>query len=219
MKRELLVKKLMETTITFENVKKILISELDDRVVYIGELENLKLHDVSYYIGEKLNQVDNLSETEYCDIYNHIFGYFCDNAYVDFIDIEKGNNTKRKYLGNTSSFYIDTNYYDGVINYYYASDFRSEYDIEKKKLMLLDEFLYSVLNTDEVYIEEEFMNEQDFNYMISEFEDFLDTVELIYDTYEYIRVFKENQLNILKDWYENFYKEEYGDILNGETEE
>ena len=118
-----------------------------------------------------------------------------------------------------SLFYIDTNYYDGVINYYYASDFRSEYDIEKKKSMLLDEFLYSILNTDEVYIEEEFMNEQDFNYMINEFKDFLDTIEEIYDTYEYIRVFKENQLNILKDWYENFYKEEYGDILNGKTEE
>ena len=85
--------------------------------------------------------------------------------------------------------------------------------------MLLDEFLYSVLNTDEVYIEEEFMNEQDFNYMINHFKDFLDTIEEIYDTYEYIRVFKENQLNILKDWYENFYKEEYGDILNGKTEE
>ena len=123
-------------------------------------------------------------------------------------------------MGKTSSFYIDTNYYDGgVINYYYASDFRSEYDIEKKKSMLLDEFLYSILNTDEVYIEEEFMNEQDFNYMINEFKDFLDTIEEIYDTYEYIRVFKENQLNILKDWYENFYKEEYGDILNGKTEE
>ena len=37
MKKELLVKKLMDTTITFESVKKILISELDDRVEYIGQ--------------------------------------------------------------------------------------------------------------------------------------------------------------------------------------
>ena len=219
MKKELLVKKLMDTTITFESVKKILISELDDRVVYIGALENLKLHDVSYYIGEKLNQIDNLSQSEFYENYSRIFDLFCESSYDIFEDREEEHNTKRKYLGNTSSFYIDTNYYDGVINYYYASDFRIEYDIEKKKSILLDEFLYSILNTDEVYIEEEFMNEQDFNYMINEFKDFLDTIEEIYDTYEYIRVFKENQLNILKDWYENFYKEEYGDILNGKTEE
>ena len=220
MNKELLVKKLMDTTITFESVKKILISELDDRVEYIGQLENLKLYDVSYYIGEKLNQIDNLSQSEFYENYCHIFELFCEDSYNIFEDREEKHNTKREYLGKTSSFYIDTNYYDGgVINYYYASDFRSEYDIEKKKSMLLDEFLYSVLNTDEVYIEEEFMNEQDFNYMINEFKDFLDTIEEIYDTYEYIRVFKENQLNILKDWYENFYKEEYGDILNGKTEE
>ena len=219
MKKELLVKKLMETTITFESVKKILVSELDDRVEYIGKLEDLKLYDVSYYICKKLDEINDLTQLEYYNIYSHIFDLFCENSYNIFEDREEEHNTKREYLGKTSSFYIDTNYYDGVINYYYASDFRSEYDIEKKKSMLLDEFLYSVLNTDEVYIEEEFMNEQDFNYMINEFKDFLDTIEEIYDTYEYIRVFKENQLNILKDWYENFYKEEYGDILNGKTEE
>ena len=218
MKKELLVKKLMETTITFENVKKILISELDDRVVYIGALENLKLHDVGYYICKKLDKIDNLTQSEYYNIYSRIFDLFCESSYNIFEDREEEHNTKRKYLGNTSSFYIDTNYYDGVINYYYASDFRSEYDIEKKKLMLLDEFLYSVLNTDEVYIEEEFMNEQDFNYMISEFEDFLNTIEEIYGCYEYIRDFKENQIDIFKDWYEDFYKDCYGDILNGEIE-
>lgn len=218
MKKELLVKKLMETTITFESVKEVLIGELDDRVEYIGELENLKLHDVSYYIGEKLNQIDDLSQSEFYDIYSHIFELFCEVNYNLFEDIEEGNNTKRKYLGRTSSFYIDTNYYDGIINYYYASDFRSEYDTEKKKSMLLDEFLYSVLNTDEEYIEEEYMNEQDFNYMISEYEDFLDSIELIYATYEYIRDFKENQVSIFEDWYNDFYKEEYGDILNGEEE-
>ena len=73
MKKELLVKKLMDTTITFESVKEILVSELDNRVEVIGELENLKLYDVSYYIGEKLNQIEDLSQSEYRDIYSHIF--------------------------------------------------------------------------------------------------------------------------------------------------
>ena len=219
MKKDLLVKKLMDNTVTFENVKKILISELkDDRVECIGQLENLKLHDVSYYICEKLDKIDDLTQSEYCDIYSHIFNLFCEDNYNAFINYEEENNTKRKYLGHTSRFYIDTDYYDGIINYYYASDFRSEYDIEKKKSMLLDEFLYSVLNTDEVYIEEEFMNEQDFNYMINEYKDFLDTIEEIYDVYEYIKDFKENQVQYFEDWYENFYKEVYGDLLNGEIE-
>lgn len=217
MKKELL-KKLMETTVTFEGVKEILVGELDDRVEVIGGLENLKLHEVSYYIGEKLNQVDNLSEAEFCDIYSHIFETFCDNAYIDFMETEKGNDTKREYLGRTSSFYIDTNCYDGIIDYYYASDFRNEYDIEKKKSMVLDEFLYSILNTDEEYIKEEYINERDFNYMVDEYEDFLDSLESIYATYECIRDFKKNQVNIFEDWYEGFYKEAYGDILNGEIE-
>lgn len=218
MKKDLLVKKLMDNTVTFENVKKILISELDDRVEYIGALEDLKLHDVSYYIGEKLDKIDDLTIEDFQYIYDNVFELFCEDNYNDFINHEEENNTERKYLGHTSSFYIDTNCYDGIINYYYPSDFRSEYDIENKKSMLLDEFLYSVLNTDEVYIEEEFMNEQDFNYMINEYEDFLDTIEEIYNTYEYIKDFKENQVQYFEDWYENFYKEVYGDLLNGEIE-
>ena len=88
MKKELLVKKLMDTTITFESVKKILISELDDRVVYIGALENLKLHDVSYYIGEKLNQIDDLSQSEFYENYSRIFDLFCESSYDIFEDRE-----------------------------------------------------------------------------------------------------------------------------------
>lgn len=218
MNKELLVKKLMDTTVTFESVKEILISELDDRVEYIGALENLKLYDVSYYIGEKLNKIEDLTIEEYQKNYSRMFEFFCEDNYELFMEIEDENHAERKYLGHTSSFYIDNNCYDGIISYYYPSDFRSEYNINEKKSMLLDEFLYSVLNTDEVYIEEEFMNEQDFNYMINEYEDFLDSLEEIYNTYEYIKDFKENQVRYFEDWYENFYKEEYGDLFNGEIE-
>ena len=219
MNKEKMIKKIMESSITIDNIKEVLISELkDDRVECIGQLEDLKLHDISYYIGEKLGEIEGLSIEKCNELYSHIFNLFCEDNYNAFINYEEENNTKRKYLGHTSRFYIDTDYYDGIINYYYASDFRSEYDIEKKKSMLLDEFLYSVLNTDEVYIEEEFMNEQDFNYMINEYKDFLDTIEEIYNTYEHIKDFKENQVQYFEDWYENFYKEVYGDLLNGEIE-
>ena len=62
------------------------------------------------------------------------------------------------------------------------------------------------------------MSKEDFNYMINEYEDFLNTIEEIYNTYKYIKDFKENQVDIFKEWYEDFYKECYGDILNGEIE-
>ena len=89
MKKDLLVKKLMDNTVTFENVKKILISELDDRVEYIGALEDLKLHDVSYYICEKLDEIDDLTQLEYYDIYSHIFNLFCEDNYNVFINYER----------------------------------------------------------------------------------------------------------------------------------
>ena len=158
MNKEKMVKKIMESPITIDNIKEVLISELkDDRVECIGKLEDLKLHDVSYYICEKLGEVECL-------------------------------------------------------------DYREEYDLKEKKSMLLDEFLYIKLNTDEEYLKEEYSTKEDFIYMLNEYEDFLDTIEEIYEGYEYIRDFKENQVDIFKDWYDDVYKDCYGDVFNGEIE-
>ena len=71
MNKEKMVKKIMESSITIDNIKEVLISELkDDRVECIGQLEDLKLHDVSYYIGEKLNKIEGLDYREYNNIYH-----------------------------------------------------------------------------------------------------------------------------------------------------
>ena len=217
MKKELLVKKLMDNTVTFENVKKILISELDDRVNYIGALEDLKLHDVSYYICEKLDKIEGLDYREYNNLYCHIFELFCEENYNIFEEDEKNYNIKRVYLGNTSSFYIESNYHD-IINYYYASHYREEYDLKEKKSMLLDEFLFIQLGVYDDCIEEYYSTKEDFIYMLDEYEDFLDTIDEIYEGYEYIRDFKENQIDIFKDWYDDVYKDCYGDVFNGEIE-
>ncbi len=219
MNKEKMVKKIMESSITIDNIKEVLISELkDDRVECIGQLEDLKLHDVSYYIGEKLGEVDGLSNEKYIELYSHIFDLFCEENYNMFEEDEKNYNIKRVYLGHTSKFYIESNDSEIVSCYYYPSDYREEYDLKEKKSMLLDEFLYIKLNTDEEYLKEEYNTKEDFIYMLNEYEDFLDTIEEIYGGYEYIRDFKENQIDIFKDWYDDVYKDCYGDVFNGEIE-
>ena len=218
MNKEKMVKKIMESSITIDNIKEVLISELkDDRVECIGQLEDLKLHDVSYYIGEKLSQVDGLTNEKYYELYSHMFDMFCENNYDIFVEDEKNYNIKRKYLKYTSKFYFESSYHD-IINYYYASDYRDEYDLKEKKLMLLDEFLFNQLGIYEDCIEEDYSTKEDFIYMVDEYEDFLDTLEEIYGGYEYIRDFKENQIDIFKDWYDDVYKDCYGDVFNGEIE-
>ena len=219
MNKEKMVKKIMESSITIDNIKEVLISELkDDRVECIGKLEDLKLHDVSYYIGEKLGEVDGLSNEKYIELYSNIFDLFCEENYNMFEEDEKNYNIKRVYLGHTSKFYIESNYHKIIDSYYYPSNYREEYDLEEKKSMLLDEFLFNKLGIYEDCIEDYYSTKEDFIYMLNEYEDFLDTIEEIYGGYEYIKDFKENQIDIFKDWYDDVYKEYYSDVLNGEIE-
>ena len=219
MNKEKMVKKIMESSITIDNIKEVLISELkDDRVECVGQLEDLKLHDVSYYISEKLGEVDGLSNEKYTELYSHIFDLFCEENYNMFEEDEKNYNIKRVYLGHTSKFYIESNYHEIIDSYYYPSDYREEYDLKEKKLMLLDEFLFIQLGIYEDCMENNFSTKEDFIYMLNEYEDFLDTIEEIYGGYEYIRDFKENQIDIFKDWYDYVYKDCYGDVFNGEIE-
>ena len=219
MNKEKMVKKIMESSITIDNIKEVLISELkDDRVECIGQLEDLKLHDVSYYIGEKLGEVEGLSIEKCDELYCHIFNSFCEDNYNMFEEDEKNYNIKRVYLGHTSKFYIESNYHEIIDSYYYPSNYREEYDLEEKKSMLLDEFLFNQLGIYEDCIEDYYSTKEDFIYMLNEYEDFLDTIEEIYGGYEYIRDFKENQVDIFTDWYDDVYKDYYGDVSNGEID-
>ena len=219
MNKEKMVKKIMESSITIDNIKEVLISELkDDRVECIGQLEDLKLYDVSYYIGEKLGEIEGLSNEKYNELYCHIFNSFCEDNYNIFEEDEKNYNIKRVYLGLTSKFYIESNYHKIIDSYYYPNNYREEYDLKEKKSKIIDEFLFNKLGIYDDCIEDYYSTKEDFIYMLNEYEDFLDTIEEIYGGYEYIRDFKENQIDIFKDWYDDVYKEYYNDILNGEIE-
>ena len=213
MERELLVKKLMESETTVENVKSILVKELNnEHVECIGEVKNLKLHDVSYYICEELSKL-NLSVQENSRRYCAVFDLFCEDQYEQYKDFKTEKGVKEEVIGKSSSFYlIDDN--DKIFKQFYMCDYNNEKDIEVKKSMLMEEFIYHFLNTDEDYIEEEYNTKEDFEYMVKEFEDFVDYIKDIFEVYKYINETKENQLKYFKEWYEDFYIDVYGDILN-----
>lgn len=219
MKKELLVNELMNMEeVTTENVFNALLKhfEEDKEVDYIGKKENLKLYDIAYFIGTKLDELD-LSYDEYNNIYNLVFNLFCENNYDIFKSIEIENNTERKYIGSTSTFVINSKHYN-IFDYYYSSDYSNELNIETKKSMLVEEFIYNWLNVSEDYISEEYKTKEDFIYMAGEFNDFIECIKDIYKTYEYIEDFKEKQLENFKYWYENFYIENYDDVLNAEKD-
>ena len=158
----------------------------------VGMTTNLKLHDIAFNANT--------------DDYNNHFEIFCMNNYDLFEEIEGENNTKREYVGNTSAFYIVSDGYSGIGDYYYMSDYNNVSDF-RKKIMLINEFLYSNCNYITLYDE---MSEFDDNirglydnctdteiieYITQEIKNTLiDDLKDINKTYDYIENFKANQL-------------------------
>ena len=158
----------------------------------VGMTTNLKLHDIAFNANT--------------DDYNNHFEIFCMNNYDLFEEIEGENNTKREYVGNTSAFYIVSDGYSGMGDYYYMSDYNNVSDF-RKKIMLINEFLYSNCNYITLYDE---MSEFDDNirglydnctdteiieYITQEIKNTLiDDLKDINKTYDYIENFKANQL-------------------------
>ena len=158
----------------------------------VGMTTNLKLHDIAFNANT--------------DDYNNHFEIFCMNNYDLFEEIEGENNTKREYVGNTSAFYIVSDGYSGIGDYYYMSDYNNVSDF-RKKIMLINEFLYS--NCNYITLDDE-MSEFDDNirglydnctdteiieYITQEIKNTLiDDLKDINKTYDYIENFKANQL-------------------------
>lgn len=158
----------------------------------VGMTTNLKLHDIAFNANT--------------DDYNNHFEIFCMNNYDLFEEIEGENNTKREYVGNTSAFYIVSDGYSGMGDYYYMSDYNNVSDF-RKKIMLINEFLYSNCNYITLYDE---MSEFDDNirglydnctdteiieYITQEIKNTLiDDLKDINKTYDYINDFKAHQL-------------------------
>ena len=158
----------------------------------VGMTTNLKLHDIAFNANT--------------DDYNNHFEIFCMNNYDLFEEIEGENNTKREYVGNTSAFYIVSDGYSGIGDYYYMSDYNNVSDF-RKKIMLINEFLYN--NCNYITLDDE-MSEFDDNirdlydncndteiieYITQEIKNTLiDDLKDINKTYDYINNFKANQL-------------------------
>lgn len=158
----------------------------------VGMTTNLKLHDIAFNANT--------------DDYNNHFEIFCMNNYDLFEEIEGENNTKREYVGNTSAFYIVSDGYSGIGDYYYMSDYNNVSDF-RKKIMLINEFLYS--NCNYITLDDE-MSEFDDNirglydnctdteiieYITQEIKNTLiDDLKDINKTYDYINDFKAHQL-------------------------
>ena len=158
----------------------------------VGMTTNLKLYDIAFNANT--------------DDYNNHFEIFCMNNYDLFEEIEGENNTKREYVGNTSSFYIVSDGYSGIGDYYYMSDYNNVSDF-RKKIMLINEFLYN--NCNYITLDDE-MSEFDDNirdlydncndteiieYITQEIKNTLiDDLKDINKTYDYINDFKAHQL-------------------------
>lgn len=187
-----MVEEMSSMEFNFNNICAYFKNKLDNKIVaYIGELTNLKLYDVFSYVMDEFDSEDKAME---------IFDRFAEDMYEDFKLFEDDICIQRYYLGRTSSFFIDDCDTE-IIDYYYANEYREEKDIEKKKEMLIDEFIYTWINADEDIIEEEY-NKGDIKILVDSFISFTEALNNIYKGYKYIEEFKENQVEIFKQWYE-----------------
>lgn len=162
------------------------------------ESMNLKLHDTSYYSWKS-------AETDFPEIeedMNDLFYDFCDVSYMFLEEDFKENGyewEKRQYIGRTSSFYlsgyqirgyrtetedIDSILYEIIEKYGY---YDSIPDIQDGKIVI-DEYIEDSKANIEYIASEEFI--QDFNKEISG----------ILKMYEYIKDFKDNQVEYFKEY-------------------
>ena len=191
---------------------------------------DLKLHDVSYYCYSKMEKEFPLCyENDRHDEYSYFYR-FCESEYDSMVEDLKENfkiNFKdfHHQLGRTSSFYLhDENIFQFErfrINWYWtmnqivseiygshygcytAFDKNGSVDLEKS-LESCEEYMddtsaYEYLNDEIEWIATEMYND-----VLKKFEDML-------FVYNYIKDFKENQVEIFKEWisyYENEFMEE-----------
>lgn len=180
-------------------------------VEYLGEKTNLKLYDLNEFI------CDNEEYFSFDE-----FNMFCVERYETFKEYLDENYLELKYIGRTSSFYVGTKW---LYEYYDKNSYDNE-SIMKKKMMVIEEFLYHEYNiciANEFYsmftaikqklsdidneIRESFDNLSD-NEIIEEIvnqfkENYLDDLDSIKQCYDYIIDFKANSIRIFTEEYED----------------
>lgn len=211
MKKELLEK----INLANKEIKKV-ISFIEENELAFGYMD-LKLHDASYYFYSQMEK--DFPLLKHSDDRHSYFNNICNDEYnfcVEDLDNNYDINFDEMHhqLGRTSSFYLhdkrvinitvnglkykDTIY--NLIDNYYGGELEfldnCMIDIEQTIELLDNEYWY----------EEDVENELD--YIINElYGDLLDYSKDIFTTYNYIKEFKDNQVEIFKTHLE-FYQEE-----------
>lgn len=169
---------------------------------------NLKLHDISYYCYKNMeNDFPLCSENNdnfdffdaFCAFQYDDFMEWCKEHYIDF-------DKMRYYIGRTSSFYLHK-WYDNNIDYM-LYDILNDIDYTLADYFTLDNGV--IVDTDIA----DYPNEtiEVLEYVINDFEnDYNKLVEDIKLVYNYIADFKDNQVEIFKEfleYYEDDFKEQ-----------
>lgn len=185
---------------------------------------DLKLHDVYYYCYSEMEKdfplcyaMDN-GDSNYTESYFYMFCEASYNQMTDYFAEEKIEFIRRQ-LGRTSSFYL----YDGKIveintcgRRYYGIDFSQTLYNAMYELYCSSVYLdfddNGEINTEciECEDEEEFIDyyKPELEYIINDlYEDFTKHFEDTLKVYDYIKDFKENQVEYFKEWLQ-FYEDE-----------
>lgn len=170
---------------------------------------DLKCHDISWYMYKEMENDFPLCHNEIQTNNADYFSWFCETEYNFFIEWCNENNydfqKMYRQLGRTSSFYLHD-----------LGD-----DVDDMLYSLLDDnayFWYSdyiYFNNGELSaISEEESQEEVLNYLANDFyDDCIKSLDDIIQVYNYIKDFKENQVEIFKSFLEN-----YEDSLKEEVE-
>lgn len=204
----------MTNTIILEKVREIkneildaVMQKMDEIVQKSSDIKmtDLKIHEASYFIHTKVSEL-GLSDNDLQSLFEHI----CEMEYEYFQEFEeKLDYVKREYIGRTSSFYYNSDWYGTHIDNDYVSDIlegkgelHSLFDyltMDVYNALFDDENIHDDLDMDDLEEAEEHLND---------LYDDLEVLESIVDealsVYEYLKEYKteENETSLVLDYLE-----------------
>ena len=162
----------------------------------IGKTTNLKLYDIAF-------NYSNIEDFE------DLFYNFCEINYDAFIEYLDELDLKMTHIGNTSSFYIESNRKD-FYSCYYQSEYEEKSNEEKLQLILNNEANLYGLYCDEIIfkngkvysIDKDYMDDEDIKFYTRELLDTIEIIKNINKAYEFIDNFKNEQIELFREFLE-----------------